>query len=132
MKKEKEHLQTISDIRSMMERSSRFISLSGLSGIFAGIFALSGAFAAYEKLYSLGMSYRELQSDSFSDVIIYLMLDATIVLIASLSVGIFFTIRNSKKKGAKIWDITSRRLLINLIIPFLFKVFTVFKYLLNS
>ena len=117
MKEEKEHLQAISDIRSMMERSSRFISLSGLSGIFAGIFALAGALAAYEKLYSLGMSYRDLQSDSFTDVIIYLMLDAAIVLIASLGVGILFTFRNSNKKGAKIWDITSKRLLINLLIP---------------
>src|SRR4051812_5855825 len=50
MSTEKEHLENLSQIRSMMERSSRFISLSGLSGIFAGIFALIGAFAAYRYL----------------------------------------------------------------------------------
>ncbi|HSU29214.1 MAG TPA: hypothetical protein VLJ68_12595, partial [Chitinophagaceae bacterium] len=43
-------LETIKDIRHMMQRSSRFISLSGLSGIAAGIFALIGAFVAMKIL----------------------------------------------------------------------------------
>ena len=34
------------DIKQMMERSSRFISLSGLSGISAGICALIGVFVS--------------------------------------------------------------------------------------
>jgi hypothetical protein len=117
MTEEKEHLQALSDIRSMMERSSRFISLSGLSGIFAGIFALAGAYIAYLKLNSLNINYRNLEDNSFMDVIFYLMVDAAVVLIASLSVGILLTIRNSKKKGVKTWDNTSKRLLINLFIP---------------
>lgn len=41
------HLETLSEIRSLMERSSRFISLSGLSGVAAGVFALIGAAAVY-------------------------------------------------------------------------------------
>jgi hypothetical protein len=45
-------LQGIKDIRRIMERSSRFISLSGLSGIAAGTFALIGAWAAYKFLYN--------------------------------------------------------------------------------
>ena len=43
-------LQTIQDIKRMMERSSRFISLSGWSGVAAGICALGGAYAAYLRL----------------------------------------------------------------------------------
>src|ERR1700759_3425393 len=39
-------------IRSLMERSQKFISLSGLSGILAGIYALIGAAAAYVILYN--------------------------------------------------------------------------------
>ena len=113
----KEHLQTITEIRSMMERSSRFISLSGLSGIFSGIFALCGAYAAYLKLNSLDGMYRLLDSNAFTDVVIYLLADASIVLLASLTVGIILTVRNSKKKGIKIWDATSKRLFINLLIP---------------
>lgn len=42
-----ESLETLQDIRRMMERSSRFISLSGLSGVSAGICALIGAYIAH-------------------------------------------------------------------------------------
>lgn len=117
MSNSKEHLQTISEIRSMMERSSRFISLSGLSGIFAGVFALCGAYAAYIKLNSLDGMYRLLNNNAFADVIIFLLSDALIVLIASITFGIALTIRNSKKKSIKIWDATAKRLLWNLLIP---------------
>lgn len=117
MTNSKEHLQTITEIRSMMERSSRFISLSGLSGIFSGLFALCGAYAAYIKLNSLNGMYRLLNSNAFTDVVIYLLIDASIVLVASLTVGIILTNRTSKKKGIKIWDATSKRLFINLLIP---------------
>ncbi|MFY9311045.1 MAG: hypothetical protein WAQ28_18525 [Bacteroidia bacterium] len=112
-----EHLKAITDIRSMMERSSRFISLSGLSGIIAGVFALIGAYLAYIKIHSVDGIYRLLNRDAFMDVVIYLMADAAIVLAASVTCGVVLTVRNSKKKGVKIWDTTSRRLLINLLIP---------------
>ncbi|HEX6913826.1 MAG TPA: hypothetical protein VF145_01210, partial [Chitinophagaceae bacterium] len=49
-------LDTLHDIRSMMERSSRFISLSGLSGVAAGCCALVGAWFAYDVIYSSGKS----------------------------------------------------------------------------
>jgi len=117
MTEQQEQLKAISDIRSMMERSSRFISLSGLSGVFSGLFALAGAYAAYLKLTSLNYNYRSLEGDSFNDVIIYLLADAAIVLIASLAVGSLLTIRNSKRKGIKTWDSTAKRLLFNLGIP---------------
>lgn len=117
MSDQKEHLQAITEIRSMMERSSRFISLSGLSGIFSGIFALAGAYAAWCKLDSLGVNYRALNGENFMDTVIYLFVDACIVLALSLAVGTLLTIRNSRKKGLKIWDGTAKRLLINLMIP---------------
>lgn len=115
----KDHLQAITEIRSMMERSSRCISLSGLSGVFAGVFALIGAYLAYIKLFSFGESYRLLEGESFADVIVYLVLDAAFVLLASLTVGTLLTIRNSKRKGLKIWDNSAKRLVINLAIPLL-------------
>ena len=46
-KENAEHLEAIQDIRQMMKKSTRFLSLSGLSGVFAGIFALGGAVVAY-------------------------------------------------------------------------------------
>ena len=44
-----EHLENLKEIRTLMERSSKFLSLSGLSGISAGIIALVGAFMVYSK-----------------------------------------------------------------------------------
>ena len=46
----KEQLDAIKDMRNLMERSSRFLSLSGLSGVAIGIFALLGLSALYIKL----------------------------------------------------------------------------------
>jgi general stress protein CsbA len=117
MTEQKEHLQALSDIRSMMERSSRCISLSGLSGVFAGVFALCGAFAAYSKLMSVYESYRSMEGIIYNDTILFFLADAALVLIASLTVGTLLTIRNSKRKGIKVWDSASKRLLINLAIP---------------
>ena len=46
MNNQNEHLETLSEIRTLMERSSKFLSLSGISGISAGIIAIVGVVAA--------------------------------------------------------------------------------------
>lgn len=114
MEEQKEHLNALNDIRSMMERSSRFISLSGLSGVFAGIFALAGAYIGLlfmEHVDEVEWEYNR------NGVIAFYVFDAMLVLFASVAVGILLTIRNSKKRGIKIWDNTAKRMLINLMIP---------------
>lgn len=103
-------LEELREIRSMMERSSRFISLSGLSGIFAGVFALIGAGVAYMYLNN-AQYYRQL------DFYTFFFTDAIVVLALSLTAGVYFTTRQAKRKGQKIWDSTSRRLLFNIAIP---------------
>jgi hypothetical protein len=115
MTDQKEHLQALSDIRSMMERSSRCISLSGLSGVFSGVFALAGAFFANMKLVDFNDCQR--YRGDVRDTIVYLFTDAVLVLVASLLAGTLLTIRNSKRKGIAVWDATARRLLVNLAIP---------------
>jgi general stress protein CsbA len=117
MSKEKEHLQALSDIRSMMERSSRCISLSGLSGVFAGIFALIGAYLAMDKFEKASSNYRMVGDGELQSLTLYFFEIAGAVLFSSLLVGTLLTIRNSKRKGIKVWDATSKRLLINLGIP---------------
>ncbi|HXB40532.1 MAG TPA: hypothetical protein VNZ49_08315 [Bacteroidia bacterium] len=121
MDKQNEHLETLTEIRSMMERSSRFISLSGLSGVFAGIFALAGAFVAYKKLVSIDILndvYRGRGSENpgFSFYTFFIV-DALCVLIASLAVGCILTMRKAKRQGLPVWDNTAKRLFINLFIP---------------
>ena len=115
-------IEAISDIRFMMERSSKFISLSGLTGVFAGIFALAGATAAY--LYSTNSFgpdavYANLQPDQKTDVLMFYGVDAFLVLILSVGFGIWLSSRKSKKTGQSVLDKTAVRLLVNLAIPLL-------------
>jgi hypothetical protein len=117
MTEQKEHLQAISDIRSMMERSSRCISLSGLSGVFAGIFALIGAYLAMDRFESASRNYAMIGGEELISITVYFFEIAGAVLILSLLVGTILTIRNSKRKGIPVWDSTAKRLLINLAIP---------------
>ena len=60
MDKRNEHLETLSEIRSLMERSSRFISLSGLSGVAAGVFALMGAAMVYVYLRMVPFAHKKM------------------------------------------------------------------------
>jgi hypothetical protein len=120
MTDEKQHLEAISDIRTMMERSTRFLSLSGLSGIFAGIFALIGAAAAYFRLEEHLVLSDTVSSEGYShisDLYLFFFADAVLVLFASLSAGYFFTARKAKKQGLKVWDGTSRRAAVSLFVP---------------
>lgn len=115
------HLENLNEIRSIMERSSSFLSLSGLGGIFAGIFALIGAGFAWW-LVNIYHGYERrsfiIESGDFSlEIVIALFVDAVIVLILAIAFGYIFTHRNAKKKGLKLWNKTAKLLLINLFIP---------------
>jgi hypothetical protein len=121
---QEKHLQDLSEIRSLMERSSRFISLSGLSGVFVGTFALIGAAAAY---YYMGPRNAVIPRyyDFDKDVLgirhlsyhYFFILDALLVLAASLITASYLTIRQARRKGQKIWDLSARRLFVNMMIP---------------
>jgi len=123
MKNQIEPLETIAEIHSMMERSTRFISLNGLSGVFAGIFALIGTFAAYVYLQAGNTSHLYYDNAILRDgnpntsFYLFIFLDAFLVLFASLAVAISLSIRKAQTKGLKIWDSSARRLLINIFLP---------------
>jgi hypothetical protein len=132
MKEANQHLEELKEIRNLMERSSRFISLSGLSGVFAGIFALAGAAAAYWYLnlnVYKKVDYIYLDKKEFY---LFFFADAVIVFTLAISAGIFFTTRQAKKKGQKIWDKTSQRLLINVAIPLIAGGFFILALLKNN
>ncbi len=124
MDKRNEHLETLSEIRSLMERSSRFISLSGLSGVAAGVFALIGAAMVYLYLdispFETKRLYYAVDPSRIKwgmDYLTFFLVDATLVFLFALAGGIFFTTRKAKQKGQKIWDPLTKRLLINTAIP---------------
>ncbi|GEP92332.1 hypothetical protein SAMN05660909_04211 [Chitinophaga terrae (ex Kim and Jung 2007)] len=117
---DQQHLQTITDIKRMMERSSRFISLSGLSGVAAGICGLAGAFIAklifdaYYVRYNLRGGYDEAD---FRNLKLNLVILGLCVLLAALGSGAFFTLRRVRKMQVSVWDMSARKLLINILIP---------------
>lgn len=111
-----EQLQQLAEIRSLMEKSSRFISLSGLSGVGAGICALVGSLVTWWRLQQynlLTVNYAEQKSALMAE----LFFIAGFTLLAALGVAGFFTWRKAQRQGQGLWDQSSRQLLGNLFIP---------------
>jgi hypothetical protein len=123
MENNQEPVHQLNEIRNLMERSSRFISLSGLSGISAGIIALIGAGIAFfyldfdQRYFDINRYFTEMSYLKLSHSWIFIALDALAILILALFSGIYFTTRKARKKGLKVWDSTARRMAINLLIP---------------
>lgn len=116
------YIKDIKEIRSIMERSTRFISLSGLSGIVAGVIALLGTAAAYWYLhYKLLPETGNLTMNADRVIelklLLFLVLDAVIVLILVIACGIFFALRKSKKFNIPFWNKSAELTLWNLLIP---------------
>ncbi|TZF92577.1 hypothetical protein FW781_21310 [Chryseobacterium panacisoli] len=114
----KNYHEDLSHIRSMMERSSRFISLSGLSGVVAGLTAIIGAIYVYFVFQREGISYFDGDTNILGPALVKeLVLIGIIILIVAILSGYIFTANKSKKKGLKIWDATTKRLLITFAVP---------------
>lgn len=119
----REHLQTLTEIRSLMERSTKFLSLSGLSGVWAGMVALVGAAAAYLRLefdWATLLSYDGTQLlllDTQQELSRFLAIDAALVLVSAFAGGVFFTARKARRQGQTVWNSASKRLLVALFIP---------------
>ncbi len=123
MKKHEEQLTELKEIRNLMERSSRFLSLSGLAGVVVGFFAIIGVTAAYLYLgfsinttayYQWIMGPDGRLNANFSD---FLIADVSLVLVFSLVAGYWFAKRKAKKQGLPFWNAPARRALSNLAIP---------------
>ena len=125
MNEQQQSLEDLQHIKMMMERSSRFISLSGLSGISAGVCALIGAWLA--KPYIVGQKNLIINEDlavsqalgnDYSIILnTYLFWIAIFTFIAAFVSAFIFTYLKSKKEGIAVWSHTSKRLMINVSIP---------------
>ncbi|GMN10842.1 hypothetical protein MTsPCn9_29940 [Croceitalea sp. MTPC9] len=107
------YLEDISEIKDMMSRSSRFISLSGLSGIMAGVYAITGAVITYLFLLPEPGTYLTLHSWNFKLIL------AILIAVASLSIitAYLLSSKKAKKNKEKIWDATTKRLLVSFLVP---------------
>ncbi len=115
-------LDDILAIRNMMERSSKFLSLSGLSGVFAGCCAIVGAAVAYFGILKAGsIKYNEytrsLSEVSTREIRLELMGLALVVLALALGGALYFSVRKAQKSKQNFWNKASKQLLIQLFIP---------------
>lgn len=118
MKEIQEYEKDIASIRSVMERSVKFISLSGLSGVMAGIYGLAGSAIAYYMIYypysPFGFRFYYVSEQS---TLLKLLAVAAVVLILSVGTGFWLSMRKAKKLGTTIWNKSSRQLFSDLFIP---------------
>jgi nitrate reductase gamma subunit len=113
-------LRTLQDIKSIMERSARFLSLSGWSGIWAGAVALAGTALAQYRLsqyytaYNTGAGY---ENAAFITLRNQLAMLAAVVCIIAIAGGLYFTYRKNSESGERFWNNASKRIMISLLIP---------------
>lgn len=127
----------LKEIRSLMERSTRFMSLSGWTGIMAGIYSLLGAIAAYYVIFKMNFSeiipnetvetygsartilynYSNGLTQLFSNQNIYLFFIAFLVIALSATTAFYQSSVKAKQQGVKLWNSTTRRLFIQVAIP---------------
>lgn len=120
MREQNQHLEALNDIRQLMQRSSRFISLSGLSGIAAGLWALVGAYFAHDwitEYYRNHAGSHSYTGAAYERLLINLFLLASAVLGLALLSAFYFTWRKTKEDNVPLWNHTSRQLTINMLIP---------------
>ena len=119
MENQQQHLEDLKDIRRLMKESNRFLSLSGLSGIFAGIYALIGAYAGNKVIMDFVDDYRlnNFNQEKYHQIILKCIIICSLVLGLSLITAFILSGRKAKKKGQKLFDHTAWQLLINMFIP---------------
>lgn len=110
-------------IREMMERSTKFLSLSGLSGIFAGVCALVGAAVVYFGMPNRGQfQYDQSASEqrnlfANSNLMFYLLVGLVVLIVATIG-AFYFSVRKARKAKQPFWTQSTARLFVQLLIPF--------------
>lgn len=106
------YLRDIQDIKKMMDRSSQFLSLSGLAGIMAGVYALAGAYAVHG-IIEQQTGYLTIESAAFLQI----ALIALAVLTLSIITAFVLSAKKARRSGENIWNATAQRMAVNFLIP---------------
>jgi hypothetical protein len=137
MENKLDYSDDIKTIKKIMEESSRFLSLSGLSGLFAGFVAILGGCIAHFGILKSNTFFNNeplinLSMQDINSVKIQLITDALVVLILALAGSFYFSYRNAHRKGQKIWTPVSKRLLLSLCIPLIAGAFFIMIFYIES
>jgi hypothetical protein len=123
MATEHEYLESIREMRNLMERTTRYLSLSGLAGVLVGLIAMAGIVSLY-----LAMDIPIGQPVSFNEFIRsggeaaealtgrIVRMAAIVLLLSILAEGVL-GYRKARKLGLPLWDATARRMFTALAIP---------------
>ncbi len=120
MDEQLESLEALRDIKRMMERSSRFISLSGLSGIAAGLCALGGAWAAHSRFncWLTGDCGKNADAYTIETGLAWdLVVIAFVTFAAAFAFAFLFTLLRTRKTGIPLFGKATWRLMWNTVIP---------------
>lgn len=113
-----DYIQDLATIRGIMEKRTKFMSLSGLSGILAGIYALIGAYLAYRVIYFSNTTvYTVYRNGEVSPEIIQLLAIGISVLVLASLTGLFLSMRKAKKLGQTFWNPSAIRMLSSFAVP---------------
>lgn len=110
-------LSQLQEIRRMMSSSSRFISLSGWSGVFAGVSALVGAWLAHRRIetyYQIDYARGTAIPGKLYQELLWI---AILVFLCALAGAIAFTFLKSRKDQLPFWSPVARRLIWNTFLP---------------
>ncbi len=111
MENNNEALRTVRDIKSMMEKSSRFTSFGGTSAILIGTIALAGAVMVRSMLHdTLDLS---MATSSLSKLIAV----GVAVFVLSLAIVLFFSAQKARKAGQQFVSKQMWRTLFNFLLP---------------
>ena len=120
MENNKDQLETLKEIKGLMQRSSRFVSLSGMSGIAAGTVAILGA--VFISIYFHTGFFEQipgmmlLSKDQLSVNVTFIFAVLSTVLILASILTMYFSSRKAKSKNIIFWDSMAKRVFVNLFI----------------
>jgi len=113
-------LDDLAQIRAIMERSKKFLSLSPWAAIMAGVYALAGAGWAYwEIYYSPVVIYDQLETGRIAPSVYGLLLIAAAVFVLAAGTGLWVSYRKAQQAGQSLWSPAATRLAVNFAVPLL-------------
>ena len=113
-------LNDLAEIRSIMERSTKFLSLSAASAVLAGVYALAGAALAWRIIYkSPTLLYEPLKEQLITPETSPLFIIAAAVFLLAAGTATWLSYRKAHAAGQKLWNRAAIRLLVNFALPLL-------------
>lgn len=115
--KNNEALQTVQEIRSLMEKSSKFLSFSGTSTILIGIYALIGAAVAGKVLETVKTMPGEYSAPQWLFLAPNLIGIALIVLFLAVATVFVFSFGKAKRMRQSFFNKLMFRTMLNFLLP---------------